>query len=37
MCIRDRPTGDDCLKINDKVIVVSQNKKFEEIIFGGDK
>ena len=31
------PTGDDCLKINDKVIVVSQNKKFEEIIFGGDK
>ena len=31
------PTGNDCLKINDKVIVVSQNKKFEEIIFGGDK
>ena len=31
------PTGEDCLKINDKVIVVSQNKKFEEIIFGGNR
>lgn len=31
------PTGDDSLQVNDRVIVISKDKKFEEIIFGGDK